>query len=431
MPTSRGLTRRLGRDLLLQAVYISAAVLVGVFIAANLIPDLMIREALEEEAEYYWERAEANPRHALPDTLNLTAYRKDLGNGVPEALAALPPGYHQPEGSDETLIFVSERGGQRLYLVFEVEQVNRLLILFGLIPLVLALTVIYLALYSGYRVSRRAVSPVVALAEQVQRLDPAAPDARLLALEQPGEADAEILVLSDALQGLVNRVTAFTERERRFTRDASHELRTPLTVIKMAVDRMMEDPRFGDTETEALLRIRKSAEDMEALTAAFLMLARESAEGLPQEWVCVNDVVAAELERTRIIAPDSTIGTEIEAECRLLVHTHEKVLASVLGNLLRNALSYTDAGAVRVHIGPDSVTIEDTGPGMAPGEVEQAFKPWSRGGRRRGGFGVGLTIVKRFSERFDWPLVVDSEPNRGTRVKVGFPQARAEPLQDV
>jgi signal transduction histidine kinase len=65
---------------------------------------------------------------------------------------------------------------------------------------------------------------------------------------------------------------------------------------------------------------------------------------------------------------------------------------------------------------------------MDPGQVEQAFKPWSRGGRRRGGFGVGLTIVKRFSDRFDWPLEVDSEPDRGTRVRVRFPQARPQPL---
>ena len=48
MPSRRDLTRRLGRNLLLQAAYISAAVLVGVFIAANVIPDLMIRQALEE-----------------------------------------------------------------------------------------------------------------------------------------------------------------------------------------------------------------------------------------------------------------------------------------------------------------------------------------------------------------------------------------------
>jgi len=423
MPNRRGLTRRLGRELLLQAVYISAAVLVGVFVAANVIPDFMIKKALEGEAEYYWERAAANPAHPLPDTLNLTAYRQDLG-AVPADLAALSPGYHRQGGGKDTLTFVSDRHGKRLFLVFEEAQVNQLLILFGLIPLALALTVIYLALYSGYRVSRRAVSPVVALAQQVQQLDPASPDATLLELSSTGEVDEEILVLSEALEGLINRVGEFAERERRFTRDTSHELRTPLTVIKMAVDSLLKDEGLDSKQVETLLRIRQSADDMEHLTSAFLLLARESGEGLPSEWVDVNEIVAAELERGRIVNPNTRIATEVVEDCRLSVLAHEKVLASVIGNLLRNSLSYTDDGTVRVHIGAGWVTIEDTGPGMDPGQIEKAFKPYYRGGRQRGGFGVGLTIVKRLTERFRWPLEVSSKPNQGTRVTIRFPRSR-------
>ena len=180
MPDKRGLTRRLGRELLLQAVYISVAVVVGIFIAAMLIPDFMMKQALEDEAAYYWDRVDADPRHPLPDTKNLTAYREGVASGVPPALAALPPGFHRSGAPRETLTYVSEHQGQLLYLVFEVEQVNVLVLLFDLIPLALALTVVYLALYSGYRISRRAVSPLVSLAQRVQALNPAAPDASVL-----------------------------------------------------------------------------------------------------------------------------------------------------------------------------------------------------------------------------------------------------------
>ncbi|MDT8319950.1 MAG: HAMP domain-containing sensor histidine kinase [Xanthomonadales bacterium] len=428
MGNKRGLTSRLGRELLLQAVYISAAVLVGVFIAANLIPEFIIKQALQDEAAYYWSQSRRDSGHALPDTKNMTAYREGFEGGVPAWLAGLPPGYHRQNAPRETLVFISEQEGQRLYLVFEVEQVNELIVLFGLIPLALALTVIYLSLYSGYRVSRRAVSPVVNLAQRVQRLDPAEPDASLFDLEQPLEADAEILVLSDALRDLVRRVTEFSERERRFTRDTSHELRTPLTVIKMAVDKLLKEHSPDESSVQTLLRIRKSADDMEHLTAAFLLLAREADQGLEQEWVCVNDIVAAEFERARIIDPDSQIRTSFTEDCKLSVHANEKVVASVIGNLLRNALSYTDDGSVSVHIKPDSVAIQDTGPGMDPGQIEQAFKPYYRGGRQRGGFGVGLTIVKRLTERFNWPLDVESEPDSGTRATLRFPDARAAPL---
>jgi signal transduction histidine kinase len=267
---------------------------------------------------------------------------------------------------------------------------------------------------------------VVALAERVRRLDPAAPEPRLLEADDGEVVDEEILILGEALEGLVRRVGEFAERERNFTRDASHELRTPLTVIKMAVDRLLRDAALDEDSVRTLVRIRQSAEDMEHLTSAFLLLARESGEGLPGDWVSLNDVVAAELERARIVNPDSPIHVELIEDCRLAVFAHDKVLASVVGNLLRNALSYTDAGTVRVHIGGDSVTIEDTGPGMEPGQIEKAFKPYYRGGRQRGGFGVGLTIVKRLTERFDWPLDLSSKPNQGTRVSVRFPRSRIE-----
>ncbi|MBT8047723.1 MAG: HAMP domain-containing histidine kinase [Xanthomonadales bacterium] len=426
MAVERGLTRRLGRELLLQAVYISLAVLVGVFVAAQLMENLLIEQALQGEADYYWHREEAIPGGPLPDTKNMTAYRQGYGVGVPADLAGLDDGFHRSADPRETLTLVTTRNGERLFLVFEVEQVGNLVMMFGVIPLAFALIVIYLSTYSAYRVSRRAVSPLVLLAKQVQQLDPAEPDAKLFQVDPAFEADDEIRVLFEALQDLVNRVLQFSERERRFTRDTSHELRTPLTVIKMAVDRLLRDGDLSEDKIQVLQRVKNSARDMEELTTAFLLLARESGQGLAADWVCVNDVVAAELERARIINPDSEINVSVDESCRLMVQAPEKVVESVVGNLLRNAFAYTDAGQVTVQIQPRNVTIEDTGPGMKPSEVEQVFQPYFRNQRQRGGFGVGLTIVKRLTDRFGWPIEIESEPARGTRISLEFPAARAE-----
>ncbi len=424
----RGLTRRLGRELLLQAVYISLAVVVGVVAVSHLIENSLIRQALESEAEYYWQREQVAPGGALPDTKNMTGYRDGMGAGVPAELADLPPGFHSRDEPRETLTLVSTSGENRLFLVFEVDQVDDLVVLFGIIPLAIVLIVIYLALYSAYRISRRAVSPLVRLAEEVRNLDPAHPDATHLGASEDEQSDEEIRILSEALQGLTGRISEFAERERRFTRDASHELRTPLTVIKIAVDRLLSSEQLGDEKRETLMRIRNSATDMEQLTTAFLLLAREAGEGMAREWVCVNEIVAAELERASLINPDSSISVEVEEETRLMVSAPEKVLESVIGNLLRNALAYTDAGKVSVRIGEGAIVIEDTGPGMDPGAVQKAFQPYFRNQRQRGGFGVGLTIVKRLTDRFGWPVTIDSEPARGTRATVEFPEARAEPL---
>ena len=91
MAIEKGLNRRLGRSLLLQAIYISLAVLVGIFVAARLVENVLIEQALIGEAEYYWSQAESNPNHPLPDTKNMTTYRVGHGMGIPDRLQGLDP----------------------------------------------------------------------------------------------------------------------------------------------------------------------------------------------------------------------------------------------------------------------------------------------------------------------------------------------------
>jgi signal transduction histidine kinase len=61
--------------------------------------------------------------------------------------------------------------------------------------------------------------------------------------------------------------------------------------------------------------------------------------------------------------------------------------------------------------------------------VGAVFRPYFRGEpRRRGGHGVGLTIVRRFADRFGWTVDISSTPGVGTRVALGFPRAVCTPL---
>ena len=82
-----GLRQRLGRAFLLQAVLISVAAVIGVYAAAFAIEEVLVKRALEEEATYFWDRFERNPRFPLPDTRNLTGYlapRTDPAGPIPD-----------------------------------------------------------------------------------------------------------------------------------------------------------------------------------------------------------------------------------------------------------------------------------------------------------------------------------------------------------
>jgi signal transduction histidine kinase len=174
-------------------------------------------------------------------------------------------------------------------------------------------------------------------------------------------------------------------------------------------------------------RVRKSAKDMEELTRAFLLLAREAEVEVPITEVCVNDVVAEELERAKAIATDKPVAVSVVAQCRIHVRASEKALSSCIGNLLRNALTYTDNGEVRVMIERHRIRIIDTGPGIAAERLTQLFKPFVRGETsNRTGYGVGLAIVKRLADRFGWTINLQSTVGAGTTVEVSFPDTRVE-----
>ncbi len=105
-----------------------------------------------------------------------------------------------------------------------------------------------------------------------------------------------------------------------------------------------------------------------------------------------------------------------------MIEASDKVLSVLIGNIIRNAFSYTDEGKIEVAIDSNSVTIKDSGIGMSEQDVEKVFKPFYRTGKKpRGGFGVGLTIVKMLADRFHWKLTMESTLNVGTEVRISFP----------
>jgi signal transduction histidine kinase len=414
----------LGRAFMLQVALISLAAVVGVFVASALLEGVLIRAALNDEVTHFWRQRDADPGFQLPNTRNLRGYFDDA---APAELRAMSPGYHEwtSEGLD-FVVNVTQRDDRRLYLVFDRTNVSRLAAYYGLVPLAAVLLVLYVSTWLGFRRLRRAVSPMIALARKVRELDadPANIE-RVQALQVPEDADEEVRELTDALLRYSKRLAHFLERERQFTRDASHELRSPLTVIRIAASILLEDPDLGESKRRTAQRIQRACHDMEELTSAFLLLARESETGLRMEAICLNDLIAEEIDRARLLAVDKPVTAEVRSTHKLYVEAPEKVLSILLGNLLRNAFSYTDAGQVTVEIGAGKVTIRDTGVGIAAEKIEEMFRPFVRGeGNRRGGHGVGLTIVRRLSDRFGWPVNISSDPGVGTTVEISFPGSR-------
>lgn len=426
-----GLRNSLWLAFVVQLAAISLATLLSVFGAWVVLRDVLIQRALTDEAKHYWERYAAEPGAALPDTFNLRAYLAVNGDtrNVPELLRPLASGYHTVRDHDSVdLVYVDDGPNWplRLYLVFKQEQVDALALWFGFVPLALVLTVIYFTAWLFYRASRRAVSPVIWLAGVVRGWDPKRPDHTTLEPDHlPTESGEDVQVLAGALRGFARRIDDFVERERNFTRDASHELRTPITVIKVAADVLDTEEELSDFAKRSVNRIQRSIRDMEALIESFLILAREGDTGLPEEDFVINEVVADEVEKAESLVVGRPVVVAVEHAAQFTLHAPPRVIAVMLANLLRNACAYTEQGTVKVTVGADFVRVADTGHGMDSEELKRVFEPFYRAASSHGkkGSGVGLTIVRRLSDRFGWPVEIESARGVGTVVTLRFPQA--------
>jgi signal transduction histidine kinase len=431
------LNTRLWRAFLLQIALISATAAAGVYLAEFAIRELLIVSALEREADYFWARRKITTETPAPNTSVLIGYLFERGaQEAPAEFAGLDLGIHDlhtPVGTG--VVHVTESDGQRLYLVFDAGNVQQLATYFGVAPLALLLAVLYTSAWVAYRIARRAVSPVIRLARMVRDVDVETPDrAALAAAARDDSVDAEIQSLAGALHQLMDRVDRYLERERNFTRAASHELRSPLTVIRMASESLLQRQALEPPARALTEKIRRAALDMEELTEVLLLLAREHDGLLPRERVEVNEILAQELARCRMIYADKALALTLESRARLCVACAPRVLGIVFGNLLHNACAYTDRGSVEVVVEAGRVVIRDSGIGIAPANLGQVFTPYFRAANARpSGHGLGLSLVKRITDRYGWRIELASQPGTGTTVQVLLPDAEvvasAPPLE--
>lgn len=408
-------------------LFISAVTAIGVFVAAIIVEQVMIKTALEDEAAHFWNEQSTDQFHAIPNTDNLRGYLAVSGNytEVPEVLHSVEPGFHHVVMQDHNpIVYVEEQGNQRLYLVFDERNVRSLSFYFGVVPLSLALIVIYLSAWFVYRSSRKTLSPLMSLAQTMRGFDLSKDKLDSLHLEDYTHSgvDDEVSVLADSLDEFTQRLKRQLQREREFTHDVSHELRTPLAVIRGSLELLNKQPDLSAPSQRAIRRMRTTSDDMLSIIETLLVLARDSeSPETPQEITQVNQLVPtliSQVESTH--NADKHVFISLKNEDYLEVVAPAQAIAIVISNLLRNACNYTHEGTVLVKITSKQVSITDSGKGIAEDQLERIQQPFQRSSELVSGYGLGLDIVRRLCERFNWQLDIQSEVGKGTVVTVWF-----------
>lgn len=255
--------------------------------------------------------------------------------------------------------------------------------------------------------------PIAALAALLDGWDAERPNMAGLDEQSGKRSDGDVSKLLRGLHGLASRLEGYGERERNFTRDASHELRSPLTVIKMSSDMLADETDLSEFGHRSLERIRRSTRELEALVEAFLILSRESDQGLAEEDFVVNAVLRQEVEYARELIAGRPVEVILDEPATFALHASPRVFAVLCGQLIRHALQQTDQGTIVVTVMPGSVSV-----------INPAVDTPDPGTRRHASVnphGFDLAIARRLSDRFEWPLETRALPGANRVSSVRFP----------
>ncbi len=239
---------------------------------------------------------------------------------------------------------------------------------------------------------------------------------------------------------LVSRDITETERvdsmRRDFIANASHELRTPLTVISGFLEHAQETPDLSmDERMKQLDLMRHQADRMTVLIQDMLMLSRlESEVHVDAHTIAMPILIRQQLDSAQALSAGRHIfHSSIE---NINIEGSEQEIASVVGNLLSNAVRYTpEGGDIFLNWSYNAkqqptLVVRDTGMGIAsehlPRLTERFYRVNTAQSRATKGTGLGLAIVKHVLIRHHAQLKIESlvspSPKHGTTFTVIFPR---------
>jgi signal transduction histidine kinase len=249
-------------------------------------------------------------------------------------------------------------------------------------------------------------------------------------------AVAVVMVIAVLAAITVSRQLSLRELRNTAVATVAHELRTPLASMRMLVDTLREGRVRDEQHTKEYLdliaaeneRLHRLSEDF--LTFSRLERGKQQVNLAP---VAPRQIVEQALAglRPRLEAPGCVFTVDLPSDLPP-VRADLDALASVLANLLDNALKYTREEkriSLWARSAKDAVVfaVTDNGIGIERGQLRRVFKPFhqvdDRLSRQGEGAGLGLAIVSKIIALHDGRIHVDSKPGQGATFSLRIPLA--------
>jgi len=287
---------------------------------------------------------------------------------------------------------------------------------------------VLLGLLGGWWITRRALGPVTALTEAVERTNDANLHERL---PRTGNGD-ELDRLTEVFNDMTSRLDSSFQRIREFTLHASHELKTPLTVMRGELETALREGDFPAVQRDMLLSQLDEIERLAKIVDGLTLLAKADSGQIKLKFepVRLEELVRESVADAKILAQPQAIQVNC-SECRdVIISGDRHRLRQLLLNLTDNAIKYNQPrGTVNISLsrqnGFAELKIENTGAGLAPEMQPRVFERFFRGDSSHSslieGCGLGLSIARWIVLAHHGSIQFVSEPGKLTIVTVKVP----------
>jgi|LSQX01.2.fsa_nt_gb signal transduction histidine kinase len=199
----------------------------------------------------------------------------------------------------------------------------------------------------------------------------------------------------------------------RFFKDAMHELKTPLGVIKINLEMLYEE--FG--EKRALTRANSALVSLSTVYEDIEYLIKHKRVEYAKEIIDFSGFLESRVDLFKDLISIKKLNLQLNIKSDISLYMNRQELQRVIDNTLSNAIKYTPSGGqIKVSLYKDEEStifkVEDSGVGIE--DSKDIFQRYYRGDAIKGGFGIGLNIVKKICEKSGIVLKVDSKVGKGS-----------------
>ncbi|TWC67508.1 sensor histidine kinase [Herbaspirillum sp. SJZ099] len=271
---------------------------------------------------------------------------------------------------------------------------------------------------------RRGLKPLQALQGNLEQRG----HGKLGAIDSAG-SPVELLPLIGAMNQLMERISKGEQAQQNFLADVAHQLRTPLTGLKLQLELLHAKHRDEPDTTRSLEMMNSSVERMIRQSRQLLALARSEHGQFEQrnlENLSLDKLVEASIQHFIEEADKKQIDLGFDLRPGRM-RGDRFLLSDLIDNLIDNAVRYSPPhSSVTVRCqeqdGETLLTVEDSGPGIAPEHRELIFDRFYRANDKVAGSGLGLAIVREIAREHGAVITLDcGETRQGTVFTVRFP----------